>query len=299
MRPTKPIIIKGQFIADKYTVSFFLKKGNYAETYRVLSKTKETKFLKLFDYSKLHRTQFAESGDVLEIELLKQLRHPNLVKYYDSGDIIIHNQKYAFVALDFISGETLADKMRRGDTINPYEAKDIALSVLNGLTYLHSKQIIHNDITNQNIMLDLSGKVVIPKIIDFGYARFLNQSHKDFLKDGLNPFYMANETFNGVFSVQSDIFSVGALYYHLLMGLPPHFLEISKYKSDSTQLEEVLFEERKKPLKFSDRINEQTQNIIRKTLQPKAEYRFKSAREFIQALNGESCIALIAIVLIG
>ena len=116
--------------------------------------------------------------------------------------------------------------MKREDTLNPYDAKDIISGVLNGLNYLHSlnNPIIHNDITNLNIMLDLSGKVTIPKIIDFGYARYLSQSNKDFLKDGLNPFYQANEAFNKVFSAQSDVFSVGALYYHLLEGLPPWFV---------------------------------------------------------------------------
>lgn len=281
------ILSKNQIIDNKYSVSFFLKKGSYAETYRVQNEAKETKLLKLFDYSKLHRTQFTDSGDILEIEILKQIKHPNLVKFNDSGNIIIDNQKFAYVVLDFISGETLADKMKREDTLNPYEAKSIILSVLNGLNYLHNKQIIHNDITNQNIMLDLSGKIPIPKIIDFGYARFLQQSNKDFLNDGLNLFYTANETFNKVFSAQSDIYSVGALYFHLLTGLPPYFVEISKYKSDSIQLEETILEERKKPLRFSEKIDEQTQKIIRKALQPKAENRFKSAKEFIQALNGE------------
>ena len=283
----KSILTKGQIIDDKYLVSFFLKKGSYAETYRVQNEAKETKFLKLFDFAKLHRTQFTESGEILEIEMLKQIKHSNLIKYTDSGNIVIGNQNLAYVVLDFISGETLADKMKRENTLNLYEAKSIILSVLNGLNYLHNKQIIHNDITNQNVMLDLSGKVTIPKIIDFGYARFLKQSNKDFLKDGLNLFYTANETFNKVFSFQSDIYSVGALYYHLLTGLPPYFIEISKYKSDKIQLEDVILDERKKPLKFSDKIDEQTQNIIRKALQPKAENRFKSVKEFIQTLNGE------------
>jgi transitional endoplasmic reticulum ATPase len=243
------ILTKGQVIDDKYTVTFFLKKGSYAETYRVKDKQKTTKLLKLFSYSKLHRTQFDQNGDVLEIEILKKLNHPNIVKLSDSGELLIENQKYAYAILDFISGETLADKMKREQTFNPYEAKDIILGVLNGLNYLHNQQnpIIHNDITNLNVMLDLSGQVSVPKIIDFGYARFLSQSHKDFQKDGLNPFYTANETFNKVFSVQSDIFSVGALYYHLLVGLPPWFVELSKFKSDSVKLEDAILKEREKP----------------------------------------------------
>ncbi len=287
MSNTKSILTKGQIIDNKYSVSFFLKKGSYAETYRVQNELKETKILKLFDFSKLHRTQFTENGEILEIEILKQIKHSNLIKYTDSGNILIENQKFAYVVIDFVSGETIADKMKRDNTLNLYEAKNIILSVLNGLNYLHNKQIIHNDITNQNVMIDLSAKIAVPKIIDFGYARFLNQSNKDFLKEGLNLFYTANETLNKVFSFQSDIYSVGALYYHLLSGLPPYFIEISKYKSDKIELEEVILDERKKPLKFSDKIDQQTQNIIQKALQPKAENRFKSVKEFIQALNGE------------
>jgi transitional endoplasmic reticulum ATPase len=283
------ILPKGQQIGDKYKVMFFLKKGSYAESYRVKDQEGKTKLLKLFSFSKLDRTQFDGNGDILEIEILKKIKHPNLVAYCDNGELLLENQKYAFVILDFISGETLADKMKRDHTINPYEAKVVISGVLNGLNYLHNLEnpIIHNDITNLNIMSDLSGKVEIPKIIDFGYARYLSQSNKDFLKDGLNPFYQANENFNKVFSVQSDVFSVGALYYHLLFGLPPWFVEISKYKSDKIKLEDAVLEERKKPLKFERNIDEQTQNIITKALQPNAENRFKNVKEFIQAINGE------------
>jgi transitional endoplasmic reticulum ATPase len=283
------ILSKGQNIDGKYKLTFFLKKGSYAETYRVKDQDGKTKLLKLFSYSKLHRTQFNENGDILEIEILKKIKHPNLVKYCDNGDLLVDNQKYAFVILDFISGETLADKMKRENSFNAYEAKDILSGVLNGLNYLHNldNPIIHNDISNLNIMTDLSGNVTIPKIIDFGYARYLSQSNKDFLKEGLNPFYQANEAFNKVFSVQSDVFSVGALYYHLLEGLPPWFVEISKYKSDKIKLEDAVLEERKKPLKFENNLDEQTQNIITKALQPNAENRFKNVKEFIQAVNGE------------
>lgn len=289
MNKQNSTLSKNQIINGKYEVTFFLKKGSYAETYRIKDQEGKTKLLKLFAYSKLHRTQFDANGDVLEIHILNKIKHPNLIKYCDSGELLLDGQKYAYATLDFISGETLADKLKREQTINFYEAKDIILGVLNGLNYLHSLDtpIIHNDITNLNVMLDLSGNVEIPKIIDFGYARFLDQSNKDFLKDGLTPFYQANETFNKVFSIQSDIFSVGALYYHLLEGLPPWFIEISKYKSDTIQLEDAILKEREKSLKFSSISDEQTKNIITKALQTNAENRFNSIKDFIKAINGE------------
>lgn len=289
---SESILTKNQSIDDKYVVSFFLKRGGYAETYRVLNQSNDIKLLKLFDFDKLHRSQFTESGDILEIEILKHIRHSNLTKYNDSGNVVIKNRKFAYVELDFVSGETLADKLKREITLNQYEAKSIVLSVLNGLNYLHNKQIIHNAITPKSIMLDLSRTIVIPKIIDFGYARFLHQSNKAFLKDGLNPFYIANETFDKIFSIQSDIYLVGALYFHLLTGLPPFFFEISKYKSDRIELKETILQQRKKPLIFPKNIEERIQNIIRKALQPRTENRFKSVKEFIQALNGELEIEL-------
>jgi len=283
------ILSKGQLIDNKYKVIFFLKKGSYAETYRVQDQDGNIKLLKLFVYSKLNRTQFDENGGVLEVQVLKKLNHPNVVKYADSGELLIQNQKFAYAILDFIIGETLADKMKREETINIYEAKDIISCVLNGLSYLHTleKPIIHNDITNSNVMLDLSGKITIPKIIDFGYARLLSQSNNDFLKDGLSPFYLAKEAFNKVFSVQSDVFSVGALYFHLLEGLPPWFVDISEYKAASIKLEDAVIEERKKPLKFSKVRDQETQNIIRKALQADTDQRFGSIKDLIKSINGD------------
>ncbi|MFT6443534.1 MAG: transitional endoplasmic reticulum ATPase [Parvicella sp.] len=292
MGGTDNILSKDQSISDKYKVAFFLKKGSCAETYRVRDQEGKTKLLKLFDYSKFNRTQFDENGDVLEIKVLKQIKHPNLVQFHEIGEIIIGNRKYAFAILDFISGETLAEKLKREQSINPYESKDIICGVLNGLNYLHTldSPIIHNNITNLNVMLDLSGKITIPKIIDFGRARYLTQPNRDFLKSGLNPFYQANESFNKVFSVQSDVFSVGALYYHLMEGLPPWFIDISKYKADTIKLEDAVIEERKKPLKFSVVTDQQSQSIISKALQLDAENRFISIKNFIKAINGEMVV---------
>ena len=279
------ILKKGQIIDHKYTINFFIKKGDYAETYRVQNNKKQIKLLKLFDYKKLHHSQFTENDEVLEIEILKNINHPNILKYYDSGDIVIENQKYAYLVLDFISGETLAERLKR-ESFSIYEAREIILGILNGLNYLHNKQILHNEISMQNIMLDLSGSIPIPKIIDFGYSRYIHQPISDFVKEGINPFYMASEAFNKIFSIQSDLFSVGALYYHLLEELPPYF-------THNKISEEKILEERKKKLKFSNDIDEQTKLIISKALNNNPENRFQFCKDFIKALNGDMIISLL------
>jgi len=144
------LLIKGAKVGT-FTIQFFIKTGSYAETYRVKDSNGNTCFLKLFNYAKLHRTQFDSEGNVLEIEISKQINHCNITKYLDSGDYIHENQKYAFVVYNFISGETIADKLIRERTLSVYEVKQIILGVLNGLEYLHnlSIPIIHNEITIQ------------------------------------------------------------------------------------------------------------------------------------------------------
>lgn len=220
-----PILSKQQSIGS-YVVAFPIKDSTYAETYRVKDNTGKNYFLKLFNYAKLHHTQFDENGNVLELVISKQLNHPNLTHYHDSGELVLNGQKLAYIVYDFISGETLAQKIARERDHSVFEAKQHILGVLEGLMFLHnlSEPVIHNELTTENVMLDMRDNT--PKIIDFGYARFLSQSRNSFQKNGLNPYYMAPEAFNGVFTVQSDLYSVGAMLYHLLFGLPPYYVPL-------------------------------------------------------------------------
>lgn len=131
------MLTKGSVI-NSYSVSFPIKEGSYADTYRVKDSSGKNYFLKLFDCSKLHRNQFTESGDILEIEISKQLKHPNLTAYHDSGELMINGKQMSFVVYDFISGETVAEKVTRAQRCSAYEARDIVVGVLNGLEFLHS-----------------------------------------------------------------------------------------------------------------------------------------------------------------
>jgi transitional endoplasmic reticulum ATPase len=286
---------KNYVINAHYTTLLFIKQGSNAQTYRVKGSDGKLYFLKLFNYTKLHRSAYDSGSNLLEIEFLKNIKHPNIVTYKDSGELIFEGKKFAFLVLDFIIGETLVETLSRAQISSLYDLKQIITGVLNGLDYLHHlpEPIIHNEITPLNIMLDLSDDMPQAKIIDFGYARAFHQSSKSFSREGLDLNYLASECYNNVYSPQSDLFAVGALMYHLLFGTAPWFKAISAFKAERESMEDLILEERKKPLSFpkisSDIVDFDVSilKVIKKALQHDPEDCFQSAKEFAQALNGE------------
>lgn len=289
------MLSKNFSINDDYKVLLFVKQGLYAETYRVKSNDGKLYFLKLFNYSQLHKSAFDENNNILEIELVKSIQHSNLITYKDSGEIVIENKKYAYLVLDFIAGETLSEKIIREKYKSLYDIKNIIIEILEGLKYLHQQAnpIIHNEITLQNVMLDLVQDNPQTKIIDFGYAREFHKSSKVFNKEGLNPNFLATECFHNIYSPQSDLFSVGIVLYQLIYNSLPWIIDTYKFKGQQSELEDKIVEERKKKIKFpnvSDDIidfDDEIINIIKKALHNDTEVRFSSADEFIKALKGE------------
>jgi len=292
---TTDYLLGKKYRLNDFEVLFPIKHGRNAETYRVKNSKGELHFLKLFIPSRLHHSAFDEEKNLTEIELIKKINHPNIISYKDSGEIVIENRKYFFLVTDFISGETLSDRLARGPFSDYSEIRRIATDLLNGLQYLHDlpEIIIHNEITLLNVMLDMSSEPSKARIIDFGYARSFLQSTKSFNKEGLDPFFMASECFDNIFSPQSDIFSVGTVIYSMLYGIPPWFKNLRNMWDDESVTEETILNERRKPLMFPDvseeylSYDEEINNILRKALHQDAEKRFKSAKEFIDALNGQ------------
>lgn len=274
-----------------YTVAFPHKQGSYAETYRVKDKSGKTRFLKLINYSKLNRNQIDDNGRVIEVEIAKQLHHHNLCQFVDSGNMMMNGSQYAWFVTEFISGETLSQRIIRDDEISVYKIKTIAKAILSALSFLHSQPIpiIHNEVTIQNVFLNLVGDLQDLKLIDFGYARYLNQPPIKPNLEELNPFYLAPERFSGVCSVQTDLYSVGAMMYHLLYGELPWFVDVSR--EHGQDVVDTILAERDKELELAKEdkyeLDDQLLNVIAKALSYDAEDRFQSASEFIKAIDGE------------
>lgn len=274
-----------------YTVVFPHKQGAYAETYRVKDSSGKTRFLKLIKYNRLNRWQMDDEGSIVEVEIGKQLNHPNLCRYIDCGSLIKDGSQLSYLVTEFVSGETLSQHINRAGKLEVYEIKKVAKSVLSALDYLHSQPIpiIHNEVTIQNVMLNLVGGLQDLKLIDFGHAHFLGQkSGKPDLAE-LSPFSLAPERFSGVFSIQTDLYSVGAMMYQLLYGELPWFIDTSRI--NGLDKIDAILAERNKELTMPNidvfELDEQLQNVIAKALSQDVEDRFQTAKEFISAIDGK------------
>lgn len=278
----------------QYIVRFQHKQSSYAETYRVKDACGKTSFLKLINYSKLDRNQIDDNGNIIEVEMTKQLKHFNLCKYIDSGYLMLNGGQYSYLVTEYISGETLSQKIIRGGDLSVYEIKQIAKSVLSALSYIHQQPIpiIHGEVTIQNIMLNLVGGLEDLKLIDFGHANYLSQTLIKPNLHELNPFCLAPERFSGVSQAQSDLYSVGVMIYQLLYGKLPWFIDLSRAKD--TDIVEVILGEKDKELDFPQvekfELNDQLINCIAKALSYDVEDRFQTADEFLKAINGETVI---------
>ncbi len=101
-----------------------------------------------------------------EAEFAGNLRHPNITTIYDFG---IH-EGVPFIVLEFLTGEDLDKKIKRGDSFSLEEKLRILIEVCKGLHYAHENNIIHRDIKPANIIVD---KNFEPHLTDFGLAKEL------------------------------------------------------------------------------------------------------------------------------
>lgn len=287
------IFSRGDRIGN-YTVTFPHKQGSYAETYRVKDASGKTRFLKLIKYGKMSRWQMDDKGDIMEVEISRQLDHANLCRFVDAGSIMRNGGQLAYLVTEFVSGETLSQRIIRDGDLSVYEIKQVAKSVLAALDYLHSlpTPVVHNEVTIQNVMLNLVGGLQELKLIDFGHSCYLGQKiGKPDLAD-LNAFYLAPERFSGVCSAQTDLYAVGAMMYFLLYDKLPWFIDLSRMPDDDKV--DAVLAERQKELDLPGigmfELDGQLVNTIVKSLSQDSDDRFQTARDFIRAIDGEARI---------
>jgi serine/threonine-protein kinase len=147
---------------------------------------------------------------LMEARTAARLRHPHIVAISDVGEV----GGRAFVAMDYVEGETFAALIRRA-ALPLSKRLDLANQLADGLRYAHQMGVIHGDLRPVNVMVDQADVVTL---VDFGVGRVTTSAGLTVPHIPIGPFnYMSPEQLSGgVVNQRSDIFSFGALIFELL-----------------------------------------------------------------------------------
>ncbi len=158
---------------------------------------------------------------VQEAKSLAKLNHPNIVGVHQ----VFEDNDTAYMALDFVEGRDMLDTLDDPDVVmTPEQIKQMLIDILGAVQFIHDQDILHRDISPDNILIDGEGR---PVLIDFGAAR--EQATKQsrvlsalrVVKDGYSPqeFYIAGSDQDE----SSDLYALGASFYHFITGdCPPN-----------------------------------------------------------------------------
>lgn len=187
-------------------------RGAYADVYRGLNvKTQKIVAIKQITLDK----DYNPNALMGEIDLLKILRHPNIVKYHG----FVKTLESLNVFLEFCSGGSLRQIYKKqGHGFSESQIIAYVNPILNGLQYLHEQGVVHRDVKAANVLLTGAGEV---KLADFGVATKVSTLHNTVVG---TPNWMAPETVLGGDGIctASDIWSLGATIIELFTTNPPY-----------------------------------------------------------------------------
>ena len=152
-----------------------------------------------------------------EIEILSNMDHPNIVKYFG----VYEDEYHIHILMEYLKGYDLS-KIITLKQYNSYDEKDICeiiCQLLNALNFINNQNIIHRDIKPENILFANKKDYSTLKLVDFGLATNIHKKKRKSIVG--TPYYMVPEMIEGNAYPQSDIWSLGVIAYLMLLGKHP------------------------------------------------------------------------------
>lgn len=207
---------EGTVLAGRYKFLERVGGGGMAEVYRardmVLNRIVAIKIL---------RDSLASDADFIEsfnreAQRAAGLSHPNIVSIYDVGE----NDGLHYIVMEYVSRETLKNKLQANGKLPVQEALRIVKDIARALAHAHANNIVHCDIKPHNILVAPDGQV---KVTDFGIARAISSTTMSFTGDVVGSVhYFSPEQAKGIaITPKTDIYSLGVVFYELLVGKLP------------------------------------------------------------------------------
>ena len=217
-----PIAVLTAALAGSYRIERHLGEGGMATVYLAQDVKHDRKVALKVLRPELAAVIGAERF-LQEIKVTANLQHPNILPLYDSGRAGTAPE-FLYYVMPFVEGETLRQRMTRERQLPVEETVALIKDVADALHFAHEQGVVHRDIKPENILLQ-RGK---PLVADFGIALAVSQAGGSRLTEtGLSlgtPHYMSPEQATGdrEIDARSDIYSLGAMAYEMLVGEPPH-----------------------------------------------------------------------------
>jgi len=172
--------------------------------------------LKVISYELSQQENFRDMF-ISEARTISQLNHQNIAQIYYIGNM----DDILYFVMEFINGKTLADIIKEHQCLDMSRGLEYFITVCRTLDFVSKMNIIHRDIKPENIMINDKG---ILKVIDFGVAKIVNESTWESNPSEIvgSPLYISPDCIKGfTLDCRSDIYSLGATFYHAFSGFPP------------------------------------------------------------------------------
>lgn len=199
---------------DFYAIGNSIIAGDYFEVRKCLHKAtncyRSVKILK--------KSAMEEDDKIMlfnEINNLKDLDHPNILKMYE----FFQDPKRYYIVTDTVKGVELFDEIKKRGRFKEADAAQIMRQLLSSISYCHKMNIVHRDLKPENILLEGPNKDIV-KVIDFSTSQDLKKNELFHEMIG-SPYYVAPEILSCKGCQKSDVWSCGVICYIIICGMPP------------------------------------------------------------------------------
>ena len=232
--------------------------------------------VKMLLYGRWTNERFVERFRV-EARAAAALDHPGIVGIHEVGE----QDGQPWFSMDLLPGPSLADLVR-DRPLPPRRAAALLKSVAESVAHAHQRGVLHRDLKPANVLLDEDGH---PRVTDFGLAKD-SRTEGDMTLSGEtlgSPHYLPPEQIGGrpdAAAPAADIYSLGAILYHLLTGRPP-------FQSDALEatLLQVMQQEPAPPRLLNPAVPLDLQTVCLKCLEKEPERRYPTARDLAEDLG--------------
>ena len=260
-------------ILSRYIAYRHLASGGMADVYEakdnVTDKVVALKFLK----EKLLESDYELESFKNEARYMAMFSHPHIMKIYNVGEY----EGIPFVSYELLRGKTLKEVLDSRGKLSFDESLDYMLQILDAVTNMHEKEILHNDLKPDNLFLLSDGTI---KVCDFGIATHTFDKEQKEVRGSLN--YVAPEVLQyKKYSTQSDIYSLGVILFEFLTGRVAFMGNSSKEVMEAHMKEEIPSLKKYISLDNVDDLD----YVISKSCAKSPSNRYKNTKEFISDLN--------------